>query len=98
MAWAAIRSASLSVPRAALSQPLLIDGQTIRCSPSDVRHALPRQSITNDDSNATVTLKLLEGSCLLIARWSGENYCVEMIDTSRVGWFARYEFFLPNME
>jgi hypothetical protein len=45
-----------------------------------------------------VTLTLFEGTCLLIGRWSGANYCVELIDTSGTGWFARYEFYLPNME
>lgn len=98
MAWAAVRSASLSVPRAALSRPLVVDGQTIRLSPADIRRVFPGESMTTDDSNPAVVLKLWEGTCLLIGRWSGANYCVEMIDTSRVGWFARYEYYLPNME
>jgi hypothetical protein len=97
-AWAALRSATLSVPRAALSQPLVIDGQTIRLSPSDIRRALARESIADDDSNQTVAMKLFEGNCLLIGRWSGTNYCVEMIDTSRFGWFARYEYIPMDMD
>jgi hypothetical protein len=97
-AWAASRSATLSVPRAAISQPLVVDGQTIRLSPSDIRRALPRESLTSDDSNPTVALRLFEGTCLLVGRWSGANYCVEMIDTSRIGWFARYEFIPMDMD
>lgn len=95
-AWAAARSTSLSVPSAALSQPLIVDGQTIRLSPSDIWRALPRQSILSEDSNATVELKMFEGTCLLIGRRSGANYCVELIDTSGLGWFARYEFAPDN--
>lgn len=91
-AWAAARSSSLSVPSVALSQPLIVDGQTIRLSPSDIRRALPRQSILSEDTNASVALKIFEGTCLLIGRRSGANYCVELIDTSGRGWFARYEF------
>ncbi|HEU4577874.1 MAG TPA: hypothetical protein VFS67_06450 [Polyangiaceae bacterium] len=47
---------------------------------------------------ATVALKLLEGTCLLLGRWAGANYRVEMIDTSRLGWFAHYEFIPMDME
>jgi hypothetical protein len=97
-AWAEIRSSTRSVPRAALAEPFVIDGQTIRLLPHDLQRALPREYFTADDANATVALKLLEGTCLLLGRWSGANYCVEMIDTRRLGWFARYEFIPMDME
>ena len=96
-AWAVARSAWLSLPPAALSQSLVIDGQTIRLSPSDIRRAVPQRSSSADDFEPTVTLKFFEGTCLLIGHWSGENFRVEMIDTTRIGWFARYEYYLPNM-
>ncbi|HVZ31161.1 MAG TPA: hypothetical protein VG963_01970 [Polyangiaceae bacterium] len=97
-AWALARSAFLSLPPAALSQPFVVQGETIRLSPSDIRHTFIQQSSASDDSNPNVALKLFEGTCLLIGHWSGENYRVEMIDTSRIGWFARYEFNLRNLE
>ena len=97
-AWALARSAFLSLPPAALSQALVVQGQTIQLSPSDIGHALTQQSSTSDDPNPSVALKLFERTCLLIGHWSGENYRVEMIDTSRIGWFARYEFNLRTPE
>jgi hypothetical protein len=96
-AWAVARSAWRSVPPTALLQPLVVDGQAIRLSLSDLRSALPQLSFRTYDSDLPVALKLFEGTCLLIGRWSGPNYRVELIDTSRIGWFARYEYDVVNM-
>jgi len=90
-AWAFVRSAQRSVAPAALSQPLVVDGQAIRLSAVDIQRALPPEEAL-DDSNARVALKMFEGTCLLIGHWSGVNYCVELIDTGGLGWFARYVF------
>jgi hypothetical protein len=100
-AWAVARSEWRSLPPTAFLQPVVIEGQTIRLSPSDIRRALPQLAFPThdpDDSDRPVALKLFEGTCLLIGRWSGENYYVELLDTSRLGWFTRYKFNPPNME
>jgi hypothetical protein len=92
MAWAAVRSAQLVVEPTALSHPVIVDGQRFALLPTDVQHALGSVVRAPNDPYGTVALKVFEDTCLLLGQWSGGNYSVEMIDTSGVGWFARYVF------
>jgi hypothetical protein len=76
----------------ALAEPLVVDGQAIQLRPADIKRALGPPVQAQDDPYGQVALKIFEDTCLLLGHWSGGNYDVDMIDTSRVGWFAHYVY------
>jgi hypothetical protein len=92
MAWAAVRSAHVFLEPTALAHTIAVDGQSFQLPPTDVQRVLRWTAPTEYEPNPTVALKVFEGTCLLIGHASGETYQVEMFDTSRLGWFARYVY------